>query len=125
MKQEYGRIRPYVTKDGSVIRELIHPDQGVETALSLAEATIFPGKATLLHLHRLSTEVYHVVRGKGRMLLGGETLDLTPGDTVLIRPGTPHRVHNTGEEALVILCCCSPAYAHEDTALLDQQGGEA
>ena len=125
MKQEYGRIQPYVTKDGSVIRELIHPDQGIETALSLAEATVHPGKATLLHLHRLSTEVYHVIRGKGRMLLGGKIFDVAPGDTILIRPGMPHRVHNTGEEALVILCCCSPAYAHEDTALLDDQGGEA
>lgn len=33
VRKEYGRIRPSVTKDGAVIRERIHPDQGTETAL--------------------------------------------------------------------------------------------
>jgi mannose-6-phosphate isomerase-like protein (cupin superfamily) len=41
-----------------------------------------------------------------------------PGDTICIPPGTPHCVENTGAEALVILCACSPPYAHEDTELL-------
>jgi mannose-6-phosphate isomerase-like protein (cupin superfamily) len=42
-----------------------------------------------------------------------------PGDTVIIPPGTPHRIHNPGAEALVFLCCCAPAYDDEDTELLE------
>jgi mannose-6-phosphate isomerase-like protein (cupin superfamily) len=40
------------------------------------------------------------------------------GDTVLIPPGTPHRIENTGTGELKILCACAPAYAHGDTELL-------
>jgi mannose-6-phosphate isomerase-like protein (cupin superfamily) len=40
------------------------------------------------------------------------------GDTVCIPPGTPHRIRNTGAGPLRILCCCSPAYSHDDTELV-------
>ena len=41
------------------------------------------------------------------------------GDTVCIRPGMPHRVQNTSDRPLKILCCCTPPYADDDTELLD------
>jgi mannose-6-phosphate isomerase-like protein (cupin superfamily) len=124
VKKEYGQIEPYVTKDGSVIRELIHPDQGVDAAMSLAEATVPPGKTTRLHVHRTSEEIYHIVNGTGRMTLGRDTFEAAAGDSILIRPGMPHRIENTGADALVILCCCSPAYAHEDTLLVEGMDGQ-
>lgn len=58
--------------------------------------------------------------GQGRMTLGEHRFDVTVGDTVLIPPGTAHCIEASGSEALVILCCCSPAYAHDDTELLDE-----
>lgn len=122
MKKEYGQAEPYITKDGSVIRELIHPDREGASAMSLAEATVSPGRITHLHLHRSSEEIYHVVKGNGCMTLGSEVFGVAPGDSVLIAPGTPHRVENTGSEPLVILCCCAPAYAHDDTLLLADEG---
>jgi mannose-6-phosphate isomerase-like protein (cupin superfamily) len=122
MKKEYSQSEPYITKDGSVIRELIHPDRGDTASMSLAEATVPPGKATFLHLHRSSEEIYHVVKGCGRMTLGSDTFGVAPGDSVFIAPGTPHRVENTGGEALVILCCCTPPYAHGDTLLTGKEG---
>ncbi len=30
LKTEYGKIDPYITKDGSIIRELMHPPQSTE-----------------------------------------------------------------------------------------------
>lgn len=114
-----AEIQPYLTLDGSEIRELMHPDrQGVRNQ-SLAEATVPPGGATRLHRHLVAEEIYHVTAGQGRMTLGEAQLDILAGDTVLIPPGTPHRIQNTGESALRILCCCSPAYRHEDTELLE------
>jgi mannose-6-phosphate isomerase-like protein (cupin superfamily) len=121
VRKKYGQSQPYVTKDGSVIRELIHPDQGSGCLMSLAEATVHPGGRTLLHLHHASEEIYHVLEGTGCMSLGGEVFSVDPGDSVLIRPGTPHRIENIGEGELVILCCCSPAYAHDDTLLLEEE----
>ncbi|MBL8450540.1 MAG: cupin domain-containing protein [Dechloromonas sp.] len=76
------------------------------------------GGATRLHRHRTTEEVYHLTRGRGRMVLGDESFPVAPGDTVLIPPGMPHCIENLGEEPLVLLCCCAPAYAHSDTELL-------
>ena len=118
MKTSRDAILPYVTKDGSLIRELLHPAAHGNRGLSLAEAIVAPGETTALHRHRLTEEIYHVLTGSGRMTLGEEWFPLVVGDTVCIAPGTPHRVENTGAVPLRILCCCAPAYAHEDTELI-------
>lgn len=120
-------VAPYVTKDGSEIRELMHPavqvyqaDEGTAAGgLSLAEATVPPGAATHLHVHRDTQEVYHVTAGEGLMRLGAERFAIAPGDTVRILPGTPHGLKNTGPAPLVVLCACAPPYRHDDTELLD------
>lgn len=120
MKTRYVDVKAYQTKDGSEIRELMHPGTSVHGSQSLAEAVVQPGRATLLHRHRETEELYHVTQGEGRMTMGSETFDLAAGDSVRIPPGTPHRVENIGDAPLHILCCCCPAYSHEDTELLVQ-----
>jgi len=114
----YAEAPPYRTKDGSEIRELMHPQRHGARALSLAEAIVAPGQRTALHRHGLTEELYHVTAGRGTMTLGGQTRAVAAGDTVCIPPGTPHCVENTGEAPLKILCACAPAYAHDDTELL-------
>lgn len=117
-KTRIADVAPYLTKDGSEIRELMHPDVHGNRAQSLAEAVVPAGARTLLHRHRATEELYHIVAGEGILTLGAETLKVSPGDTALIPPGTPHRIEATGAGPLRILCCCSPAYRHEDTELL-------
>jgi len=85
---------------------------------SLAEATVPVGKATVLHKHGLTEELYHITSGQGLMTLGDKLFAVTVGDTICIPPGTAHCIKNTGGNKLIIMCCCSPAYSHEDTELL-------
>lgn len=118
LKTRYAGIRPYVTKDGSMIRELMHPDVHGNLRQSLAEATIPEGAETLLHRHQETEEIYHVTRGEGQMFLGKEQFQVESGDTVCIPPGTSHKIRNSGKAPLIILCCSSPAYSHADTELL-------
>lgn len=118
MKTERAASPPYVTKDGSTIRELMHPGVHGNAAQSLAEAGVPVGTTTVLHRHALTEELYHVLEGHGRMTLGAECFDVKPGDTVLIPPGTAHCIENTGTVELRFLCSCAPAYSHEDTELL-------
>ena len=119
MKTSYAQIPAYITKDGSEIRELMHPAQHGNRLQSLAEATVAPGCRTQLHRHALTEELYHVTSGSGLMTLGAERMKVGAGDTVLIAPGTPHCIEALGAEPLTILCCCSPPYSHEDTELLE------
>ncbi len=121
MKTAYASIAPFITKDGSQIRELMHPAPHAalgSRAQSLAEATIAPRTQTALHRHRASEELYHITQGAGRMTLGDQVFDVAAGDTICIVPGTAHCVACVGEVPLKILCACTPAYAHEDTELL-------
>ena len=118
MKTTYADIAPFVTKDGSVIRELMHPSTHGASAMSFAEAIVEAGGTTLMHLHRKSEEIYHLTQGTGKMRMGKVEFDIRSGDTITIPPGTPHNVTNTGDAALKILCVCHPAYADDDTALL-------
>jgi mannose-6-phosphate isomerase-like protein (cupin superfamily) len=107
-----------MTRDGSEIRELMHPTAHGNRHQSLAEAIVAPGTCTRLHRHRRSEELYHVTAGCGLMTLGDDRFEVGVGDTVHIPPGTAHCIENTGAEPLHVLCCCAPAYAHDDTELL-------
>ncbi|MDH5183967.1 MAG: cupin domain-containing protein [Gammaproteobacteria bacterium] len=116
----YQELPAYITKDQSEIRELMHPLHHRVENQSLAEAIVPIGKKTLLHRHTRTEELYFISKGQGEMTLGDEVFIVQEGDTVCIRPGTPHCIKNVGATALHILCCCSPAYSHEDTELLEE-----
>ena len=44
-----------------------------------------------------------------------------PGDAIAIPPGQRHKLWNTGTDTLTLLCCCAPAYEHDDTVITGEQ----
>ncbi|MDH5424762.1 MAG: cupin domain-containing protein [Gammaproteobacteria bacterium] len=108
----------YTTKDGSKIRELLHPDATDIKNQSLAEASVGSGETTAAHFHCYSEEIYYILKGSGKMFLDKEAFTVNAGDSILIRPGQQHCIENTGKEELRFLCCCAPAYRHDDTFLI-------
>lgn len=115
--QNATRIAPFITKDGSQIRELLAYRNSCLRAMSLAEATLPPGGATVLHYHVQAEEIYFILSGSGSMRVGAETQQIGPGDAIAIPRGVLHQLVNTGAEPLRLLCCCAPAYEHWDTVL--------
>jgi mannose-6-phosphate isomerase-like protein (cupin superfamily) len=103
-------VEAFVTKDGSTIRELHHTE-----VQSLAEATLEVEQAIERHYHRLTEEIYFVLKGQGRMEVDGDVTQVRPGDAVLIPAGAWHQLENNGTSELRILCCCAPPYSHDDT----------
>ncbi len=53
-------VHAYRTKDGSLIRELMHPDRHGNARQSMAEAIVAPGGTTLLHRHGETEEIYPI-----------------------------------------------------------------
>jgi mannose-6-phosphate isomerase-like protein (cupin superfamily) len=123
MKTSYEQINAYTTLDGSEIRELMHPDLHGNHNQSLAEASIKPGHETRLHRHDATEELYHVLCGSGMLTLENDSISVTAGDTIHIPPGAAHKIRNSGDTTLKILCCCSPPYRHEDTEMLASKTG--
>ncbi|WP_205699194.1 cupin domain-containing protein [Conexibacter sp. SYSU D00693] len=115
---------PFTTKDGSTIREVCGPAWTPARNQSLAEATVPVGAATTAHFHREAEELYFFTAGSGRLRIGDEERDVRPGDCAVIPPGIEHKMWNTGEVPLVLLCCCAPAYRHEDTVLTEPEPGD-
>ena len=111
IKTALSDVTSYITSDGSEIRELLHPTLHAVRNQSFAEAVV-------LHRHAISEEIYHITHGCGLMTLGMTSFAIAVGDSIAVAPGTPHCVENLGTDALHILCCCAPAYSHDDTTLL-------
>ncbi|MEI6791770.1 MAG: cupin domain-containing protein [Actinomycetes bacterium] len=109
----------FVTDDGSTIHELAGRVSLPTANQSLAQATIEAGGETTEHFHIEAEEIYYLTSGSGRLRLGQDESDVEAGDCVVIPPGTPHKLWNTGTGPLTLLCCCAPAYRHEDTVLVE------
>jgi mannose-6-phosphate isomerase-like protein (cupin superfamily) len=112
-------VAPFVTKDGSEIRELLAHRNSAIRHQSLAEARLAPGGSTQEHYHVKTEEIYYITHGMGRIRIEGEVHDVSGGDAIAILPGKRHKLWNTGSEVLRLLCCCAPAYEHEDTVMTE------
>ena len=97
--------------DGIHIILVPWPETGVAPEL--------PEKSTEEHIHPRTEEIYYVLKGKGRISIEGEERNMKAGDGIAIMPGKRHKVWNTGKTDLVFLCCCAPAYTHEDTIITE------
>lgn len=122
MPLEIGRLdaaEPFTTKDGSTIREVAGAVSLPTQHQSLAEATVPAGGSTDQHFHHVSEEIYFFTAGSGRIRLGDEEAEIRAGDTVVIPPGVEHKLWAAADEELRLLCCCAPAYSHEDTVITE------
>jgi len=105
--------KPFTTADGSTIRSILDTTNAPVANQSLAEATLPAGDCTDRHYHKQTEEIYFILEGKGIMEINDTARDVSPGDAILIPPGSWHQI--TASTTIRFLCCCAPAYAHEDT----------
>lgn len=111
-------VAAFTTKDGSEIRELLAHRNSCIVNQSLAEARLPVDGSTSPHYHPLCEEIYYILVGRGRMQVEDEIRTVGPGDAIAIPPGKRHQITNLGGETLRFLCCCAPAYEHEDTVMV-------
>ena len=109
----------FVTKDTSIIREIMAPQNSAIRRQSLAEATIAVGASTQAHYHPNTEEIYYILEGKGILAVEDERRRVTPGDAIGILAGERHQISNAGDTQLVFLCCCVPGYTDADTILCE------
>jgi mannose-6-phosphate isomerase-like protein (cupin superfamily) len=114
------QVPAFTTKDGSEIRELLAYRNSCIRQQSLAEARVPVGGQTTPHYHPRTEEIYYILIGQARMEIGDEQQVVGPGDAIAIPPGVVHQISNIGDRTLQFLCCCAPAYEHDDTVLVDE-----
>lgn len=71
-----------------------------------------PGEAPPLHRHNDMEQIFYILTGQGRLVIGeeGEEYPVNPGDVVRIPMAMPHTIHCLGEQTLRYLAVdCFPA----------------
>jgi mannose-6-phosphate isomerase-like protein (cupin superfamily) len=114
-----NEVSSFITKDGSEIRELLAHRNSAIRNQSLAEARLPVGGATQEHFHPLAEEIYYITHGTGKIRIECATREVRAGDAIAIPPGQKHKLWNTGNEPLRLLCCCAPAYENSDTVITE------
>jgi mannose-6-phosphate isomerase-like protein (cupin superfamily) len=114
-----NEVPSFITKDGSEIRELLAHRNSAIRNQSVAEARLPAGASTQEHFHPRAEEIYYITHGTGKIRIENETREVRAGDAIAIPPGKKHKLWNTGNETLHLLCCCAPAYEHSDTVITE------
>jgi mannose-6-phosphate isomerase-like protein (cupin superfamily) len=70
------------------------------SVLAVEHSTYFRGGASPVHAEADSEEVIYFRRGRGKVLLGNEYVEVSPGKAVAIPSGIKHHVVNSGEDVL-------------------------
>jgi mannose-6-phosphate isomerase-like protein (cupin superfamily) len=83
----------YILKDNTSLKNFV-----------ISSTTLHSGKSTKGHNHVGKEEVYMIMSGSGKMDLDDKTIPIEGGDMVLIEDGVFHRVHNTCEGDLYMVC---------------------
>jgi len=108
----------FETEERCHILELFNSSQ--DRSQSLARARVAPGVTTAWHRLRDTSEVYYILSGTGVVEIGEEyTKEIQAGDTFKIPRDAAQRVRNTGDDDLLFLCYCVPAFGDESYEALE------
>jgi mannose-6-phosphate isomerase-like protein (cupin superfamily) len=120
--QKLSSCEEFIAGDGTVLRELLHPDkQPLELRYSLAHAVVPIGQTSTPH-SLTTSEVYYILSGRGEMHIDSELQIVETGDAVYIPPNARQFIRNCGEEALVFICIVDPAWRKEDEKIYSVSG---
>jgi mannose-6-phosphate isomerase-like protein (cupin superfamily) len=101
--------REYYSDERCFILEMSN-DAGDPDA-SIARARVESGVTTRRHRLRGTEERYVILHGTGSVHIGSNLVTTVgPGDVVRIPAGVSQSITNTGSDALVFLCICTPRF---------------
>jgi mannose-6-phosphate isomerase-like protein (cupin superfamily) len=91
---------------------LISPQNSSTGNISIQVSEIPVASEQPVHSHS-PEQCYYIIKGKGLMILEGETREVSEGDAVYIPSNRKHGIKNTGCVALEYLTANSPAFDRE------------
>lgn len=105
---EDERSLRYLAKDRKkeILRDtyfLIDPDSSPSQILKMGLTIVYPTGRTTGHKHEDLEEVYFVLSGRGKMVVGDEEFPIQEGDAFHVPPGAFHVTYNPGIQPLKLL----------------------
>jgi mannose-6-phosphate isomerase-like protein (cupin superfamily) len=84
------------------------------TKIWLGISKVDPGSTSNSHLHEVQEEIFYVLSGRGRIAVGDESVEVTPGSVVVVPAGMLHQLINTGDETLEVLAAVAPPFDEQE-----------
>lgn len=107
-------IPSFLAGDHTIIQEVLHSkNDNIEIGYSLALATLPVGKTSLSH-RLISSEVYIITQGKGRIFINEENKTIKKGEIVFIPPNATQYIENIGDEPLKFYCIVHPEWSSDE-----------
>lgn len=82
---------------------LIDPEKSPSKNIKMGFTIVYAGGKTTGHLHNDMEEVYYVIQGKGKMVVGDTEYEIKTGDALYVPFGVFHTTYNTGILPLQLL----------------------
>lgn len=93
--------------DGKATLRLLLPPPSPGAAY-LGRGTFYPGASVPEHRHESSEELLYILAGRGTMILGEETMEVSPGMGIRIPAGVPHSFRVVGDRPVEVVQVYSP-----------------
>ncbi len=89
--------------------------------VSVAHVIMKKGNTSLLHKHKLFTELYYILSGRGILWLDKRRIKVDTGILVEIPPNIPHKLKNTGKSSLIHLVISTPSFNPKDVIIIGEK----
>lgn len=70
-----------------------------------------PHTGEKFHFHHKSLQVFHIIEGKARFVIGSNEFVAETGQSVVISPGEKHKIQNDNDYVLKFLVISQPSAA--------------
>ena len=91
---------------------LIGPQNAKSQNISLQVSEVPIGSEQPIHNHE-PEQCYYIIKGKGLMIIEGESKEVAAGDAVFIPSNLKHGIKNTGDDILEYLSTNAPVFNKE------------
>jgi mannose-6-phosphate isomerase-like protein (cupin superfamily) len=93
-------------RESEILRDtyyLIDPESSPSKNLTMGYTVIYPTGKTTGHAHDDMEEVYYILSGRGKMVIGGDEFAIQAGDAFYVPFGQFHVTYNTGNQPLAMV----------------------
>ncbi|WP_083593835.1 cupin domain-containing protein [Aurantimonas sp. 22II-16-19i] len=104
-----------------VIRTSVQETQGIYTML---EIIADPRNGVPMHVHANEEEHFVILEGSVHLVRGDQTAELSAGDSVTVRRGTPHAWCNLSDRPVRMLIIFSPGHLERTFRLIGSLQGD-
>ena len=98
--------------DGFMTHLLIGRSNVGANRVSIQITEVAVGGAQFLHTHE-PEQCYYIIKGKGLMIVEGESKEVIAGDAVYVPSNLKHGIKNVGDDVLEYLTANAPVFSRE------------